>query len=435
MMKQRMTMILVLFVLISALTGCGTKMPNKTTAPTVTTAPNSKPTHLEEPESIAPTAPINPENPIDEYEPNRDIYIMCGQHNYTIYGSYSCVPGFYFYIFSKTPLDTEQVDLSLPIQSPYTVKIREHKLEGIKKDLFRAEDPPGSYTPTQFPYYLYQIYRGKDFAEIARQRDAYRTATEDLKNGKISYDEYEQIQKEYESNRDAELEDYSQLSQQAMLPEFYVYLLGALFDTANMVEESFTTADVIIGDEVYHVNTGEMHLRKDLDFPAELDWFKGASVACDGILGNGNAPLPFNNELHKVLSYFSFSAKESLTITDLVLDNPNQELVNVWVRITTADGFYSEIEWDRTEPIEIYEGDRVQIDIAYREKNMDRIAYTTKVWGFLIYDYEGGTACKLSECQVDPSWNYYEVYAMVFDGLDLESYYTDYYYPMFETWR
>ena len=432
-MRRSICVLLSVFLLLSLFSGCingSEKNPTSTVGSSL-----SETTQPGQSNSIAPTPPANPQNPIDAYEPNRDIYIMCGQHNYTIYGNYAVVPGFYFYIYSKTPLDTEQVDLSLPIQSPYTVKIREQKLEGIKKDQSATDIYPGSYTLTQFPYYLYQIYRGKDFAEMARQMDAYRTATEDLKNGKITHNEYQQIQKEYESNRDAEMEDYRQLSKQEMLPEFYVYLLGAMIDTMNMVEESFTTADVIIGDEVYHLDTGEMHLRKDLDFPAELDWFKGASVACDGILGNGNAPYPFSNELHRVSMYFSFTAKESMTITDLILDNSNQELVNVWVHITTDDGFYSEIEWDMKEPIEIYEGDRVWIDIAYREKNMDRIAYTTKVWGFLIYDYEGGTACKLSECQVDPSWNYYEVYAMVFDGLDLESYYTDYYYPMFETWR
>jgi hypothetical protein len=105
--------------------------------------------------------------------------------------------------------------------------------------------------------------------------------------------------------------------------------------------------------------------------------------------------------------------------------------------MVSPGGFSYSGLWDMSEPFELMPGDRVMIHIAYRDKTLHSLSYATKVWGYLIYEWDEGTSCKLSECDVRTAAasNFYEMYALIFEGLDLESYYRDYYYPKYESWR
>ena len=103
--------------------------------------------------------------------------------------------------------------------------------------------------------------------------------------------------------------------------------------------------------------------------------------------------------------------------------------------ISAANGLSSDFYWDMSEPLEIYAGDLVAIDLEYYDPAAVYIDYETALWGYLIYEYEGGTACKSSQCMISSGINFYELYAMVFDGIDMEDYYWDYYYLFNQPWR
>lgn len=421
---------------LCVMTGCGEIIPVETPT-TATTAPSSSKPQM----NIAPTAPAEPQNPVAEYEPDLEIFLLCGQNNISYYQENGFVHYYWFYIFSKEALDVTQIDTSVQLETAYTLDIRELVLDGVKKDaeLSNPSLLPGMYSAKQFPYWLYAAYRGMDFTELYRLWEVSNNAQAAYEEGMGTLEESARAKEAYWEFYCQYETDYAALTEEE-LPQFHVYQVMLNFDInilqgTDFVDESFTAVDVTIGDRVYHEEVGEIRLQPERQLPAELDWFIWDSSVDDGILGYAPGPLPFNDGENRIDMYFSFRAEGNITLTDLILEDPGQTLQKVWVNITTADGFMSTVDWDRETPIEIYEGDLVTVDIAYREEGMDRMGYNAKVWGYLLYDYEGKTYCKLSESHLTRQYNYYEIYAMVFDGLDLEGYYREFYYPVKEFWR
>lgn len=437
-MKKWFCVFLTAVMLVCALTGCGEVVPgNPTIDPTGDTWPSSP----EQTVNIAPTAPAEPMNPVAEYDPDREIFILCGQNSMTFHQKHGYVRGYWFYIFSKEALKESDISVSVQLETAYTLDVRELPLEGIVQDeeLSVFALAPGTYKSEQFPYWLYAAYRGMDFQKLYQLREkkistsnSYQNGTGTLEEAVLADEAYTNYYRQYEA-------DYVALSED-MLPQFHVYQVMINFDInilqgTDFVDECFTAMDITIGNQLYHEEIGEIWLKQTRKLPAELDWYIWDASVDDGVLGYANGPLPFNDGLHKVESYFAFRAEGNMTLTDLILEEPRQELVKVWVKIVTQDGFTSAIDWDLKEPIEIYEGDAVTVDIAYREDTMESMGYNAKVWGCLLYDHDGITYCKLSESHLTRQYNYYEIYAMVFHGLDIESYYRDYYYPAYESWR
>ncbi len=400
--------------------------------------------------AIPPTAPANPSNTIVPFDPDREIYLVYGQQRFTVYSDYSTTRYFTMYIYSRQPLDTAAISLSVFAETTYTVRVGEMSLGGIPD-----EEQTEAVTTSQFPYALYQCYMGKDFARLweleqtmNEAAEAADQATKNFMSDKISAEEYKAIAdasvaatQAYERYRDAEKASYYLLTQ-ADLPQFYVYAVvvdfrGKSMEGGQFVDETITQAGLRIGDQTHMLDLGEIRLaRSGPDFPAELDWYD-ADYATDGILGDGNTPYLYNDGLHRIEAYFTFDVKHAMSLTDLVLYDPNQTVEAVWLDVAYASGGSDYLLWNRSEPFLLLPGDRVRIHIAYRDEAATTLNYTTKVWGSLIYDWEGGTACKLSECTVRSAkgLNLYEMYALIFDGLDMESYYRDYYYPKYESWR
>ena len=199
--------------------------------------------------------------------------------------------------------------------------------------------------------------------------------------------------------------------------------------------ESFTEIEITIGDQVFRQQVGKITLRDKLELPSELDWYVDGWNADDGIMGNGNAPLPYNEGVHRITNYFSFEADTFKSLKRVVLDNPEHKIDRVWVEVRPENGQRTIEEWDMEEPYDIYPGDRVLIHVSYRDAYKENPGYTTKVYGYLEYETDGKSYCKMSECYIANGLNLYVQYAMLFEGLDLSSYYRDYYYPLYEAWR
>lgn len=429
---RKLSIILAAAMLLSALAGC--TVPAETTHPAETgenpsasvnnTGGSAATTVPVEP--VIPSTPENPGNTLVDYDPERDIYFFSDAHNFTIYQKYGGFTAYMMYIVSKNELDLESMELSIPVEATYAVKKRQMQLESVTN---------GTPRSTQFPYWLYQCYMGKDFAKLRELDQTAAALSAAVETGECTPEEAAAAYDAYVAYSDAEWEAYGKLTE-ADLPQFYVYHIGADFNGGITAEEVFNQVELTVGGEKYTLPVGECRLGQGVTLPAELDWYRGDyTYATHGILGSGNAPTPYNDGLHRVSSYFSFTVKENMTVTDLVLENPNQKLEKVWINMVTYDGLSYIGEWDLSEPLELYEGDRITFDIAYREEGLEDLSYHTSVWGFLIYECDEGTFCKLSECNISTDMNYYEMYAIIFDGLDLEGYYRDYYYPTYEPWR
>lgn len=381
---------------------------------------------------IPPTAPKDPGNTLVPFDPDRDIYLLYENQNVKIQKGFTSMPSIGVYILSKNELDINVISMELPAQTDYVVSVGEIELGGIA-----SVGETGPAIRDKFSYALYQSYMGKDFAMMWELESEYLAAYEAYSKEKIGYEEYDAARQAYISYRDEEKGSYLQLTK-GDLPDFHVYYASVMFYGGEFYEETITTAQLRIADQTHTLTLGEIILRKqEPNFPAALDWYNGGGYAYDGILGSGNAPLLYNDGIHRIQSYFSFTTEHAMVLTDLQLDNPNHELVAVWLEVASnAGGGINEL-WDMSEPFLLMPGDRVKIHIAYRDKTMTSLSYATKVWGYLIYEWDEGVSCKMSECDVRAAGdtNFYELYALVFDGLDLESYYRDYYYPKYEPWR
>ena len=378
-------------------------------------------------EVIPPTSPDDPVGTIIPFDPEREIYLLCDGMSLTIYKDFSGKPSISLYILSKKELDIGAISLDISARSQAAVSIGEIPLGGT-----------GLENRDIFTYALYQCYMGKDFAKLWELETIYNACHDAyFEEEEISYEEYKAAEQAYISFRDEEKGSYMQLTEND-LPDFHVYYASATFMGEEFYEETITQAHLRIGDQTYTLALGEITLTKQApSFPVELDWYNGGGYAYDGIIGSGNGPCPYNDGVHRVESYFSFTAEHSMVLTDLQLDNPNHELVAVWIDMVSADGGTFCGQWDMTEPFLLMPGDRVKIHIAYRDEGVESLSYNTKVWGYLIYEWDNGFSCKLSECDIRSGArsNYYELYALIFDGLDLESYYRDYFYPKYESWR
>lgn len=394
-----------------------------------------------------PTAPnIVPSQPGVDI-PDNGIYIHTGINNSIYYLGSAGIVYYSFDIISRQQLDATQIGVSLPIQHSYNVSVSQIKLKGVA-DIMDDGLQPNCYN-TEFPYMLYLSYQGKDFKELTRlyweKNRLYEVAKEYeamLNNGQITREEYEAWTKPYLDALEAyknylskEVEAYRSLKE-SDLPQFYVYTVTVTFDyTQKAIGETFTEIEVTIGDQVYQQPVGQITLRDRMELPAQLDWYIDFENADDGILGGGNGPEPYNGGVHQINTYFHFKADRYKLLKRIVLDNPAHRLDRVWLRITTADGTVFEEEWDMREPYEVYPGDDVVVYISYEDDYKQNLGYTTKVYGYLEYESDGETYCKMSECYIGNSVNLYIQYALMFEGMDLSDYYWDYYYPLFEPWR
>lgn len=453
-MKQFVSVFAAMLILVSGLCGCGTDIysdgSSQPTPSTQGTQPQQTKPPFTMPEYTIPPVPTSPDVGYTQpAEPiiDQDIYILTGYNNSIYYIGDAGHLSYNFRVFSRKPLDVNSISVSVPIEHRYFVKVSELDLEGIALD--EEGNVATQFSSQQFPYALYMAYQSIDFKELARlewEMEQHRLALSEYENllssGQITYEEYKLLHKSYEdarnayyAYRDSLVESYKALTKED-LPQFYVYYVSIQLDSTQKASgESFTEIEVTIGDQVFHQQVGKITLKDKLELPSGLDWYENGWNADDGIMGSGNAPLPYNEGVHLITNYFSFEADVFKSLKRVVLDNPEHKIDRVWVVVWPESGDRTIEEWNMEDPYEVYPGDRVFIHISYRDDYKEKLGYTTKVYGYLEYETDGKSFCKKSECYISNGLNLYVQYAMLFEGLDLSSYYRDYYYPLYESWR
>lgn len=462
-MKRMICYFLLCGLILVCIAGCISGQPGESTDPSGSTSlQGSQSQGTLDPGFTVPTYDLETLPTVErektgaliDYDPNRELYILTGQNDIIYYLGEGGVATYYgFLILSKKPLDISSMSVEVGIEHPYEVRIKEIDLEGIAD--CEEDAPPSSSDGNQFPYALYQCYQGKDFrklAELEWELDYWRKVMSQCYSlqleEKMTQEEVDVYKEKYEAAkaayltyRNAELEDYRTL-EKADLPTFYVYYARIEFSPMNVdisaiPDEVLTEIAVTIGDQVYHQQIGQITLtsgkREVMD---RVDWHNGIENVDDGILGWGDDPLPYNDGLHEVELYFHITADRYKTLTNLVLNNPAHRLEAVWIDLKPEGGSWSTYKWDLSEPFELYPGDEAKICVIYSDDYLDSfLGYATKLDGYLEYESDGETWYKVCNCYVSESMNYYALYALIFDGIDMESYYWDYYYVFQQAWR
>lgn len=400
-----------------------------------------------------PTIDREPVGSLPGVDPEQELYIMTGKND-IIYANRWKNNFYSFRIYSKQPLDVNSISVKVPISSYYSVKVSQRELDGIKELDVGVRMDERYYRSEDFTYPIYLAYRGKDFRKLLELK----TKFEQLRKLTSEYDdmcyiekviteeEYKQLmqpywdaKQEYEDYLNAEWEDYLALTE-ADLPQFYAYNVFISFDNLGDLgatlekEESFTQIEVTIGDETYVQDIGKVTLIEDWELPAPLDW-KITSNPLAGIHGSTNGPRPYNDGIHYINTYYHFVAGYYKLLEELVMLNPAQTIDRVWLKIKPAGGKWFVEEWDMSEPYEIYPGDEVIVYATYRDENLETLGYKTMTDAYLLYTTDGEQYCKISHCSTYGEGSDYFWNAVLFDGIDFESYYWDYYFPIYEPWR
>lgn len=358
----------------------------------------------------------SPGNCLTTFDPEREIYFTCEDMNMDldIYFWNTWRPAFDFYIISLDKLDMSSLKVTIPIESTYSVSSsqcnvwRGTEYAAEKQGLF---DGRVNYNEC-FPYYLYQVIRGVDF--------------------KRAFDLSKEMDKaEYYRFIDSELMSYQQLDEED-IPLFYAYKVSICFDYECKVAESFSEMVVSIEGKDYQFDIGEVSLIPDdkintMELSEEY-WNEAGEASV------GQLHYFYNDGLACAASAFRVTPKEKMTLTGLKAYGSDVGVLDIFVTIHSETPI--SFQWDGKSSIEINEGDMAEIDIIFREDEAQILGYNIQTFFELDFVTEAESACLMKAYVLSPCYtNVHELFAIVFMGVDMESYYRDYYYPIYEPWR
>ena len=433
---KKLVYLLCAAMLMGLLAGCQTEpagtqppggdVPTGNTQTTGTTAPQET-----EPVDIRPLPPENPGNSLIDYDPDRQIYIT-GENVYMdcyvdISGAYS----FFLEIYSRQPLNTDEISVTfpedLPGEVPFEVRVNPSTVE--RKTVVAWKEGMGS-SSDYLPYHVYLAYRGETFEEGWEAFDA------DLINGSYEVQDSrgnfvsaaDVLAGFYELKDGEEIEqryrDFASLTEED-LPEFYVYSVVVSWIYVTELQETVVLdkLDLTIGDEVYEVKLGRVRILPPEAFPTET------RVASDDFCLN-NTIQPYNDGVFELPNVFNLEeAQEDITITGLRIAEEASRILDINV-IMNSGGQYMEMQWDGKTPIYLFKGDSIRMNVFVKNEHAGK--FLNYVVSHAIVEYTNSDNEQLCAVYSQVSSlnrpSDHENYAIIFDGVDMEPYYRNYYY-------
>ena len=349
-----------------------------------------------QPDTLFPVL-TDPGSNLIEYDPDRQIYFSCRNLDYDIYWGMSCVPFLDILILSKESLNIETTQVDIPIQNGYSIVLA----ECYDENLGQIETDDSMVGGSAFTPYLYQCYWGKSWKD--GEDPALSVAFSRLKP-----------------------ED---------LPQFHVYHVSVMFDRTVGGDETIREITLTIDGKAYPLHIGEIRLREEPELNYPIDWvMDDGGITCQSLTYACNAML-YNDGIDQICPAFDFTAAHDMELLDLYLLDTKIEILDVRLVIRSSKGNSMDFYWDRTSPVYLNAGDQVQIFVYYRDQRQAVLDYQAKAWPVIEYQCELGYYSAFAECTLQRELNFYELYAIVFDGVDMESYYRDHYFPKYESWR
>lgn len=259
---------------------------------------------------------------------------------------------------------------------------------------------------TEFPFWLYQTYRGVDWNEVAALAEAAQggdsKAAQELAKYETLY-----------------LADYEALSAED-IPQIYGYWVTNNVTTVNYNTGStaaqYQELPLTIGDKEVTVDIGILNVYSqgwdqylDSDEVDEDIYVSRLADARPTYWGDGKvtmAPMVIAEEDYPQ------------TLTALGLYGIEGEVLDIQV---TFDGKTQ--SWDGTSPLEIPAETTVRLVVTLQTPANQTIGYCEDANIMVQRDINGLTQRLWYFASISQSWNIYELYAMMVDGLDISAYY------------
>ena len=133
----------------------------------------------------------------------------------------------------------------------------------------------------------------------------------------------------------------------------------------------------------------------------------------------------------------SFTAEEDITLMEYKVWEEQFSVLDLIVTISSNTGYSVDFYWDGSSPIDVGTGDRVSVTAIIHNLDMENFSYYQKMHSELVYAVGEQLYSAVTEmsCSSTITTNLHELYAIIFDGVDMEHYYRDYYYPTSEDRR
>ena len=255
---------------------------------------------------------------------------------------------------------------------------------------------------TQFPFWLYQTYRGMDWKEMAALKEAAQGGDEAAKDKLAAYETMY-------------LEDYEALTPQD-LPQIYGYwvtndLTSLNTNHAARYEEIPFSIDGVEMDVA--VGTLNVHDKGWDQYPAEgncQDVYAGRlsdvrpTYWGDGIVTLGAMKIA--------------SEDTPQTLTELALYGIVGEILDIQVSVGGDTR-----SWDGSTPVEIPANTSASLTVTLKTQANQTVGYCEDANILIQREVEGLTQRLWYFAAISQSWNIYELYAMMVDGLDIGAYY------------
>ena len=397
---RKLAYLLCAAMLLGLLAGCQAEpvdtLPSGDTIPTGTTAQPTmeltEPTESTEPaEPVAVIPPVPPENPgnsLIAYDPDRELYIA----NENIYMDYylgvTAVPPIIVEIYAKEYIDPDMVGVDFPEGSPFRYSVWS---ENVTRDTtYVADREPESWYA--MPYHVYYAYRGEDPAA-------------------------------FDSNTQCMLEFQALKSED--IPEFYRVAVR-LYPEAGLIDQPVTLekVDITVDGKVYETKLGRIRVFPGEELPTDAqETVIGKEQSTDTVTlyNDGIIPLTVYIPQHRV--------SEDITLTGLRMADEDSEVLSVSVIESSAEGEMV-TKWDGKTPLQLKKGQWIHFWVIIRNDFSENLLSRLYLQSLLEYtkDGSGETVCIATAHWCYPPTNPHENYAIIFDGVDMEPYYRDYFY-------
>ncbi len=257
---------------------------------------------------------------------------------------------------------------------------------------------------TEFPFWLYQTYRGVDWNEVAALAQAAQDGDADAE---AKCQEYERLY----------LEDYEALTAED-LPQIYAYMVGAtVTPTAGASKAAqYTSLPLTLPNGEMTVDVGILNISSigwDQCLPSEgvdedvyLDRLEDAAASYwgDGVVTLSPVEIA--------------DADHSQTLTGIGLYGIEGEILDIQV---TVNGQTQ--SWDGTTPLEVPAVESASLTVTLQTQANQIVGYCEDANLMILRELDGKTQRAWFSASISQSWNMYELYAMMVDGLDISAYY------------
>lgn len=352
---------------------------------------------------------------------SEDYFFLCGKYDLDFHLN-TAFNSIIIPVVSRMPIDASAAKITLP-------------LDKIEYQVFFNEVTLTEDNMQFFDYYLYQCYRGLDWGKVAQLFEAARNASAKLEDaGEPNRATQQQIVDEYWAYADQYSQDYDALTQE-MLPQFYAYevIINFYYDYDNPQDDAFSYMDVSWPGVDFRVECGEVRFHKENAFNENLDEIGGLNQVTGGIRDTFSSPYGSGST---TMLTGNFKTEDDITLTRGYFYGNAAEITQIQVYAASeeqnADStpvHSMDYLWDGQTPLPVEGGLTVSLRTTFYDPRLQDMVPEGKLYFFLEYEYQGKHGVSVTELGLHRNANFYELAAIYLDGIDVRSYYEEFYYP------